>query len=298
MVRREIDVSTTKWHGGARLILMVFGMLAIMQAAGGGEVKISGKTASDVFQNPQILALVEAACHGDLAKVDALVRQGADVNATGYRDMTPLFWTMLCKNYAAIEVLLTLGANPNYKMEGDVSAMWAAAGSNDPHFLPMMLAHGGDPNIRAGYRTALMIAIEQNRTKNIQLLLDHAADVNEHDEGGNSAATQAAALAKFDVVLLLLNRGYSYDLQDLANRVYVRVVGKDFSLNAERSKVLEVLEEKGIRAHVIPQVASPAPGTKPPTWWHPHSAGTSEKRGRRQLSRMRAATLHSPRRLG
>jgi len=217
-------------------------------------VSISGKTAKDVFTDPQTLALVEASCHGDLAKMDALVRRGANVNATGYRDMTPLFWTMACKNYRGIEKLLELGANPNYKMEGDISAMYASSGSDDPHFLPLMLAHGGDPNIRAGYRTALMIAIEQDRTNNIQLLLDHGADVNEHDEGGSTAATQAAALSKFGIVLMLLKRGYSYDLVNLANSIDANVVAEHSQLSEEKKQILDMLASKGIRPNAVPHI--------------------------------------------
>ena len=58
--------------------------VALIQAAGCSEVSVSGKTAKDVFQDPQTLALVEAACDGDIPKIDALVTQGANVNATGY----------------------------------------------------------------------------------------------------------------------------------------------------------------------------------------------------------------------
>ena len=231
--------------------------VALIQTAGCSEVTISGKTAKDVFQDPQTLALVEAACDGDLSKIDALVKQGANVNAVGYRDMTPLFWTMECKNYAGVEKLLELGANPNYKMEGDISAMWASAGSSDPHFLPMMLAHGGDPNIRAGYQTALMVAIEQGRMDEVNMLLTHGADINEHDSVGNTAATYAAALAKFDVVIMLLKRGYNFDLPQLALRVNGRVVPEDSNLSLEKQQVLDMLRERGVKFPLPPPSEMP-----------------------------------------
>ncbi|EQD27192.1 ankyrin-like protein [mine drainage metagenome] len=105
--------STTRWRA-----LIALGMMAMMmQAAGCSEVEISGKNAADVFKDPQTLALVEAACHGDLPKIDALVKQGANVNAMGYRDMSVLGWTMACHSHRGFERLLELGANPNYKME-------------------------------------------------------------------------------------------------------------------------------------------------------------------------------------
>lgn len=242
-----------------------------MTTMGYAAVKIGGKAAADVFTDPNTLALVEAGCRGDISKIDNLVKQGANVNATGYRDTSVLVWVMFCKNYAGIEELLKLGANPNYKMEGDISAMYASAGSDDPHFLPMMLAHGGDPNIRAGYRTALMVAIQQDQARNVQLLLDNGADVNEHDEGGNSAATMAAALAKYDVVEMLLKRGYNYNLEKLAIGVNGRVVAP--YLMQEKERILEMLKERGVKFPLPPPtVAPPAPGTKPPSWWHPKTS--------------------------
>lgn len=220
-------------------------MASTMQAAGCSEVKISGKTARDVFRNPQTLMLVEAACSGDLAKMDALVRQGADVNATGYRDMTPLFWTMACRNYGGVEKLLELGADPNYKMEDGASVMWGAAGSSDPHFLPLMLTHGGDPNIRDGYRNALMIAIEQGQIENVKLLLDHGADVNEHDEGGGTAAIMASYRGNLDMVQVLLEHGYSYDLRSLA--VAVNNEEASGNLLLKKQDILALLKERGVK---------------------------------------------------
>ena len=235
----------------------------------GPNAEVSGKSTRDVFQDPQSRALAEAACHGDLPKLDALVKHGANVNATGYRDVSVLAWTMICKNYKGAERLLELGANPNFKMTGtgDDSPMWLAAGSNDPHWLPMMLAHGGDSNIRSGYRTALMIAIEQDRMQNVRLLLAHGADVNEHDSGGNSAATYAAELDKFDVVEMLLKRGYDYDLQRLADLVRLKLPPND-PLAASRSRVLEMLAAKGYRPTPRPKgfvVLPPPPGLSPPS---------------------------------
>ena len=231
----------------------------------GPNAEVSGKSTRDVFQDPQSRALAEAACHGDLSKLDALVKHGANVNATGYRDVSALAWTMICKNYEGAERLLELGANPNFKMKGtgDDSPMWLAAGSNDPHWLPMMLAHGGDPNIRSGYRTALMIAIEQDRMQNVKLLLEHGADVNEHYAGNDTAAMDAAALAKFDVVEMLLRHGYDYNLQDLTNMVSVDHVPPNDPKHAIWLQVLQILAAKGFHPNVVPHVGGPPPGLVP-----------------------------------
>ena len=259
-----------------RSLLALGLMTMIMQTAGCSQVVIGGKSASDVFTDPQTLALVNAACAGDIPKIDTLVKQGASVNATGYRDMTVLIWTMECHNHGGAERLLQLGANPNFKMKqsGDMSATWLAAESSDPKWLPMVLAYGGDPNIAGpgGFRSALSVAIEQDRMQNVELLLEHGANVNEHDSGGNSAATDAAELDKFDVVEMLLKQGYDYDLQRLADLVRLKLPPND-PLAASRSKVLQMLAAKGYRPTPRPKgfVVLPPPPNLPP----PSSSGGS-----------------------
>ena len=235
--------------------------VALIQAAGCSEVSVSGKTAKDVFQDPQTLALVEAACHGDIPKIDALVTQGANVNATGYEDTSVLAWTMQCRNYKGIERLLDLGANPNYKMDGGDSPTWLAAGSSDHHFLPLMLEHGGNPNIWSGADSALMIAIEQGRDENINLLIKAGVDLNAHNAVGFSAADAALAIGRLDYVCKLLENGYSFQLQQLANGL-VRF-GKSSPYYSYKLTALALLAKKGIRPKpVVPHIIPPPPEIK------------------------------------
>lgn len=248
---------------GYRSVLagMALGLaLAVTQSGGCAEVSVGGKTAKDVFTDPQVLALVEAACKGDTAHMEQSVKQGANVNATGYREVTPLVWAMECHSKAGVRKLLELGANPNFKMEGDLSATWMAAGSNDPEWLPMMLAHGGDPNIVSGADTALMIAMEQGRWQNFHLLLRQGADVNKADAVGNTAATYAAELSKFDVVAELLEHGYNYNLQDLARTVQGNHVPPKSDPYRDKQRVLRMLEERGVKFPVKSPVKFPGDG--------------------------------------
>ena len=235
--------------------------VTLIQAAGCSEVSVSGKTAKDVFQDPQTLALVEAACDGDIPKIDALVTQGANVNATGYEDTSVLAWTMQCRNYKGIERLLDLGASPNYKMDGGDSPTWLAAGSSDHHFLPLMLEHGGNPNIWSGADSALMIAIEQGRDENINLLIKAGVDLNAHNAVGFSAADAALAIGRLDYVCKLLENGYSFQLQQLANGL-VRF-GKSSPYYSYKLTALALLAKKGIRPKpVVPHIIPPPPEIK------------------------------------
>lgn len=225
-------------------VLLMVG--AIMQIAGCSEVKFGGKTAREVFHAPQVAALAEAGCDGDLAKMDALAKQGVDVNATGDQGGPVLMWVLGCQNYAGVEKLLSLGANPNYKVGGTDSVTWVAAGAKDPKWLALMLAHGGDPSIWSGARSALMVASQYGRTQNFQLLLEHGADVNAHDIGHNSAATYAMAERKYDMVIALLEHGYNYELSVLARMMINSKISPNSEASVQRQQILDMLRERGV----------------------------------------------------
>ena len=97
--------------------------------------------------------------------------------------------------------------------------------------------------------------------QNVRLLLAHGADVNEHDSGGNTAATYAAGLAKFDVVEMLLRHGYDYDLEGLALSVNNRVGPEYPKSYKQMKKVLEMLKKRGVVFPLPPPgIAGPPPG--------------------------------------
>lgn len=236
-------------RGGALSGYLGFVLLAvgaIMQTAGCSEVKFGGKTAREVFEVPQVAALAEAGCDGDLAKMDALAKQGVDVNATGAQGGPVLMWILGCKNYAGVEKLLSLGANPNYKVGGTDSVTWIAAGADDPEWLSLMLAHRGNPNIWSGPTSALMVTIRYNRLQNFQLLLDRGVDVNAHDVGHESAATYAVAERKYNMVIDLLDHGYNYELPMLARMMNNSVTSPNSEASAQRKQILDMLKERGV----------------------------------------------------
>lgn len=61
-------------------------------------------------------ALVQAACHGDPARIAPLAKRGGDVDAHGKQGVTPLIWAMICHNYRGLTPLLKADGNPNELM--------------------------------------------------------------------------------------------------------------------------------------------------------------------------------------
>jgi ankyrin repeat protein len=187
--------------------------------------------------------------------MDALVKQGVDVNATGDQGGPVLWWVFGCKNYAGVEKLLSLGANPNYKVGGTDSATWVAAGAEDPKWLALMLAHGGDPNIWSGARSALMVAEQYDRVQNINLLLDHGADVNAHDVGHNSIATYLAGDRKYNILINVIEHGYNYELTMLARMMVNSVTAPGSKESMQKKQILDMLKERGVE-FPLPSITS------------------------------------------
>ncbi|XP_055717202.1 cyclin-dependent kinase 4 inhibitor C-like [Salvelinus fontinalis] len=144
--------------------------------------------------------LSSASARGDLAKVEMLLQNGADVNANNVFGRTPL-QVMKLGNPAIAEALLRANANPNVR----------------DHVRGLTITHDA---ARDGYVDTLRV------------LIDHGADVNLLDNDGNLPLHLAAREGYLDVVQLLVgctkdaarhnSGGHTpYDLATMNNRVSI-----------------------------------------------------------------------------
>lgn len=193
------------------------------------EFHIGGKSAGDIFPDQAVAQLAQAACVGDEPTIARLVGAGTNPNASGFEGATPLFWALQCESVSGVGALLEHGANPNQMVGGEApfSAVFSAAGRDDPAFLRLLLSHGGNPNAfldDGGDWTALKAAFfrgnEGRGWENWNALLDAGADINAVHHGA-TIAQLAALLNSFDRVDELLRRGYRHDLDDLQSLIEV-----------------------------------------------------------------------------
>lgn len=234
--------------------------LASSQQARCTEHKVSDKTVQDVFKEPRIAALARAACVGDEAAVARAIKDGTDANGKGFDDVTPLYWAVSCQNLRGIEALLRSGANPNYMFGRRFSAVYAAATMKESAVLKLLLKYGGDPNTKdnksnqTALERALSLGIYGSGWDNYHALLKAGADINRSDELGRTIAIKAAALNQYDRVAELLERGYEFDLDDLARIVQVGQVDPKHPQAEWHARVKDMLERKGVQFPVPPKV--------------------------------------------
>ena len=169
----------------------------------------------------QIGKLADAAGRGDTKQMQELVAQGVPINGVGERGMTPLLWALGKRNMAGFLWLLEHGADPNFVSCCDtkrpkLSPMAMAAQGNDSRFLKVLLSHRGNPNliIDDAERTPIFYAVTLRRMPNIELLIQHHADLNRVTQSditvmafGDTVLQQALDSSQFEIALLLLRAG-------------------------------------------------------------------------------------------
>jgi hypothetical protein len=79
--------------------------------------------------------------------VEALIKQGADVNAK-YGDETPVLMAARNGYIKSLLIFLNNGADINAQNEGGVTALMMAANVNDVEMTRLLLAHGAKVNIK------------------------------------------------------------------------------------------------------------------------------------------------------
>ncbi len=184
-------------------LFVLFGVIAL---AGCGEIsKITGSNsyqrfgwkAEDYFSDPKVIALCHAIEADDLAEIDRQVKTGADVNAKGKDNMTPLLWAFPDNKLDRFTKLLELGADPNVVTKSDFnthggfhpgggdSVTHMACRTEFPGYFEAVFAHGGDPNLIRNWSitgdtpifSVLNDAAPDKKAK-VQLLIDKGAGLN------------------------------------------------------------------------------------------------------------------------
>jgi ankyrin repeat protein len=155
--------------------------------------------------------LADAAEKRDRAGIDALLKQGVDVNAPQVGGMTALHWAVYHDDLAAATLLVKSGANAKAANRYGVTPLSLACTNGNTEIVELLLKAGADPNtaLRGG-ETALMTAARTGRPGPVKALLARGAGVNDKDRKGQTALMWAAAEGHAEVVALLLAAGAEF----------------------------------------------------------------------------------------
>ena len=161
-------------------------------------------------------ALHWAAQSDDVEMLGLLVDAGADVSAKNRFNVTPLELAANNGNAAAIERLLQAGADANATSREGQTPLMSAAENGRVAAIEALLAHGAEVDAVEHYRgqTALMWAAGEGNTDAVRTLLAAGADVTAKSKAGFTPLLFAVRNAELPTLRVLLDAGAN--VNDLA----------------------------------------------------------------------------------
>lgn len=166
----------------------------------------------DVFKFPSC-PLHNAVTAGDIATIERLVSEGADIDETNrIMVVTPLAIAAMSSTPEVIRKLVELGA--------DVGKRGSAAESGTP----------------------LAMAVNASRVDNLQTLVELGADINEVDRAGNSLLFVALPHANKAMIEVLLQLGIDREAKDARGRTALQVIREQIE---GLEQVIEMAGENG-----------------------------------------------------
>jgi len=176
---------------------------------------------AEAYFEGKALELAVASGRGDAETIKRFMKdEGVNPDKIfSSRDGIPLLaWPLFTENLNGLRAMLENGADPNArevrKMNGTEihfnNVMVYAAKMDDPHYLKLLLKHGGDGNTRNSNNEMLLFQafIAGNQWQNVRTLIEQGARINEENFGrGDSVLSLYTARGGFKQAYWLIEHG-------------------------------------------------------------------------------------------
>jgi len=169
---------------------------------------------SDSLSTPLIIA----ASTGHVAIVQALLKAGADVDAKNGDGATALMEASWAGDAPLVHILLDAKAQVNLKDDVGHTALHRAARAGKTEVIELLLAAGADKSAQSSFfGTPLHNAAVKGNTDAVRCLLRHGCPVNVRDEDGSTPLHLAVIRGSDDVIKALLEAGADINAQSTAD---------------------------------------------------------------------------------
>ena len=154
-------------------------------------------------------SIVDLAAAGDWRGVEALIREGAEVNAVQGDGMSALHWAAKHSQSRAVGLLLQAKADANAETAYSMTPLAIAAMLDSPKVVELLLEANAEANKKLpGNTTLLMLASRTGNPKIVQLLAEqNGVEVDAQERSGQTALMWAAAEGNAEAVDVLLMAG-------------------------------------------------------------------------------------------
>jgi len=246
------------------ILLSWLGLAIAGECLAGGAMFMSSK--EFFFTKPE-QELASAIAWNRTGKIEKLLADGVDVNCRGKDDVTPLIWAVVKQKKKSFEFLLEHGADPNLQVVQGASAVSFAAIMEDSDYLRLVLEHGGNPHLvnpKTG-ETPIYEAIRNLRRDNIDILIQHRANLNFQDRTGKTPLMRVSDLNQYDIAYKMIKAGADiWATNNFGNTMVSSIeqnpMDPEHELYRWRNKVVELLREQGM--DVRPWTPENGPGRK------------------------------------
>jgi ankyrin repeat protein len=156
----------------------------------------------------------------DPATIAQLLSAGAQLNARGKNDVTPLMIAVDAQSPRAVAALLNAAANPNLKAADGASAVHLAVENhavkpNGHAILEMIMKGGGDPNTRRPDRDPVIMRFAYDHDlDDLRWFKSLGADVDIPARTARPLIADVAFAQNWDSVWCLIELGAKYDYED------------------------------------------------------------------------------------
>jgi ankyrin repeat protein len=156
-----------------------------------------------------VTAILWAAHWNDLDTIELLVRAGANVNAADDHGVTPLIRACENAEVATVEKLLAAGANVNTAQTNGVTPLLMAARTGNVMVVKALLARGAKVNAatRGTEQTPLMWAAAEGHLEVVRTLVENGADVHASSDRGFTPLLHAARNGDIEMARVLIAAG-------------------------------------------------------------------------------------------
>ncbi len=217
--------------------------------------------AENFFDDAKVVELCRAIEADDLNTIERLLKAGANVNAIGKGNMTPLLWAFPDDHLLAFETLLKNGADPNVEIDDNVIPPTAAfypkdsvtqmvCRSSKSKYFELVFDNGGDPNLPGWFGDPPLIAVIKHgpcKKERIKKLIEVGADIDKKDNSGTTPVMTAVVYGgQYDIAIFLLELGADFTIHRKVARLVHDVVGEkarvEQSSSARRDQYRELVE--------------------------------------------------------
>ena len=180
---------------------------------------------TDIKGKKEKTLLMKASESGDLALINSLLKEGAEIDKQDLCGKTALMFAVKSAKEEMVRVLLDRGLDINKQDKYGKSALSQSVETSRDSISMILIGRGANVNLRDRYgNTALMYAIDKGKTSIVEELINRRADPNIQNELGESALMKLSAMGKHKLADRFIKElGADLELKDNEKRTALMI---------------------------------------------------------------------------